>query len=295
MKRFENLVGKVLHDTFLVQRVIAGGGMGVIYEAIHRRLPGRFAVKSLCGPMRDDAVELIRFRREAEIAARVVHPHTIRVVDYNSTDLGTPYLVMEMLEGRDLCRELEIAGPLHPDRVVDITRQIASALDAMHRASIVHRDLKPQNIFLGENDFVKIIDFGIAKVDDGSYVTDASEMLGSPGYVSPEQASGKLVDGRSDQFTLAATVYEMLAGVPAFRADNVAAVLYKVLHVDPPELTHVPGRMDGAIRRALAKNPQDRYATVSEFARELGRGYRHPSKSLVRLELREELNRALTG
>lgn len=178
--------------------------MGQVYEARHTRLPGRFAVKVMANAdvSRSD---FLRFRREAEIASSLRHPHIVQIIDFNEDSDGSPYLVMEYLDGTDLAAELRSAGRFSPRRVANIVDQIADALYAVHVSGVVHRDLKPENIFLTPSkskgmDFVKVVDFGVSKVATAAALTDESAVLGTPQYMSPEQAHGRTheVDAHTD-------------------------------------------------------------------------------------------------
>lgn len=233
--------GTVLQGTYEIVRPVGAGGMGEVYEARHARLPGRFAIKILSFRVDDGSAEFRRFQREAEIASSLRHPHIVQVVDFNQADDGAPYIVMEFLEGADLAAVLEQEVRLAPARVVAIVAQVASALAAAHGRGIVHCDLKPQNLFLVSvpgpaRDYVKVVDFGTSRVKTALTLTGDRHLRGTPQYMAPEQAEGDAaaIDGRTDQFALAVLAYEMLSGRPAFAADNIPAVLYKVASASPP-------------------------------------------------------------
>jgi serine/threonine-protein kinase len=276
-------VGTVLGETYEVTRMIGRGGMGAVYEARHLRLPGkRVAVKVLLGAAATDREAFARFRREAEIASQIGHPNIIEVLDFNVLPSGTPYLVLEFLDGEDLATRLA-RGKLSLEQTLYIVRQIGSALHAAHRADVVHRDLKPANIFLcptdvgGElHDQVKVLDFGISKIRGSQTVqTQEATLLGTPQYMSPEQASGKNqeLDQRTDVFSLGSIVYEMLAGEPAFSGGNLVALVFKVVYEANPSLAKtVPGleaRVVDAVTKAMAKDPAQRYQDVATFIADL--------------------------
>jgi serine/threonine protein kinase len=272
----ENLVGRSLHDVYKIVRPIGRGGMGAIYEAEHLRLAGkRYAVKVLHREFAESPELLQRFRREAEIASALGHDHIVEVHDFNITADGLAYMVMELLLGEDLAARLK-RGPLPLDTALAIAGQTASALEASHRAHIVHRDLKPQNLFLchrgGREDFVKVLDFGVSKVlDSASAITREDALVGTPFYMSPEQAAGRVADieARTDVFALAAIVWEMLTGQMAFGGSNHAAVLYRVLFAEPPDVhtlrPDVPPAVSLVLRRALAKDRQARTPSMNTF------------------------------
>lgn len=272
--------GTLLRRTYEVVGQIASGGMGQVFEARHARLPGRFAIKVLSTDVPPDSPEMARFRREAEIASSLRHPNIVQVVDFDQTPEGVPFLVMELLEGRDLAAELAACGRLPLGRVIAIVEQVASAVGAAHGRGVVHRDLKPQNIFLAsvsgqQRELVKVVDFGISKVRSTVALTRESNLLGTPRYMAPEQARGLVddVDGRSDQFALAAITYEALTGRPAFHGADTSSVLYQVVHEDPPPMIELPSEraaaLEAVIRRALSKRKEARFLSVVEFAQTL--------------------------
>ncbi len=252
--------------------------MGEVYEATHARLAHRYAVKFLHPGMRDHPEALPRFMREAQVTSRLRHPGIVSVVDFNTLADGVAYLVMEYLEGEPLGKVLSRTGPLPLPRVVDITDQLSSALTAAHLEGVVHRDMHPQNVFVmpatgGQGERVKILDFGISKIASISQkITGMAAVLGTPQYMSPEQAEGKIdqLDAASDQFSLAAIVYEMLTGRPAFSGETLASVAYQVVHAAAAPIRDVrpelPGELDQVLSRALAKNQKARFPSVSEFA-----------------------------
>ena len=232
-------IGIVLQGTYRIIRPLAEGGCGEVYLAAHTRLPGRFAVKLLHRSLVRDKDALSRFRQEAEITSSLRHPHIVQVFDFNVTDSGVPFLVMELLEGKLLSERVRAAGPLDPLTASNIIEQIAGALHAAHARGIVHRDLKPENVMLlggaGVDDFVKVMDFGISQASWRPRLTEGERVAGTPQYMAPEQAQGlrEQIDHRSDQFSLAAIAYTLLTGQEPFRGENPIAVLYEVVHSDP--------------------------------------------------------------
>lgn len=272
----EIAAGLILADTYEVVRVIGRGGMGSVWEAHNVRLPGkRVAVKFLHANYADDEPLLLRFRREAEIATRLGHPNIVEVHDFNVLPSGVPYILMEHLEGEDLSKRIK-RGPIPLDEVVTLVRQIGSALRAAHAENVVHRDLKPQNVFLawaGDSaEVIKVLDFGISKIRGSTTIkTHAAAMLGTPQYMSPEQANGDhaSIDGRTDIFALGAITYEMLCGYPAFVGHSVPEVVFKVAYEEPVALDErvasLPPRVVAAVHRALAKRQDDRFPDVDHF------------------------------
>jgi serine/threonine-protein kinase len=271
-------VGSVIAGTYKIEALLGRGGMGAVFLASHRRLAGKqVAIKILHTEVEDTDV-VARFKREAEIAARLNHPNIVGVIDYNLEPDGTPYLVLDYLQGETLAQCIA-RGPLPLDQVVSIVRQVGSALAAAHRAGIVHRDLKPQNVFLVPTEvdgrmveIAKVLDFGISKIRGSQTVkTQDSALLGTPQYMAPEQATGQhaSVDERTDVFAFGAIVYEMLSGRPAFAGASIPEVVFKVVYEQPPPLVEqvpsVPPAVEAAVVQAMAKPSDQRFPTVSAF------------------------------
>jgi serine/threonine-protein kinase len=277
-----SLVGSVLQDSYRLTRLIGAGGMGAVFEGVQLRLSKRVAVKLLVRELAANEEALARFRREAEVTSQLGHPHIVHVFDFGATPAGEPYLVMEYLEGEDLDHRLRRDRRMSLESTVHVVKQVASALAATHAKGVVHRDLKPANLFVlaieGENDFVKVVDFGISKVKAATTrLTGASVVMGTPNYMSPEQAQGQVddIDGRTDQWSLACIAYEMLAGRGPFVGENAASLLYQVIHQDPPPLQSrapgVPRAVEKVLRRGLSKKMTDRFPSITEFSRALER------------------------
>jgi serine/threonine protein kinase len=277
----QSLVGRTLQGTYRILKSLDHGGMGFVFAAEHVRLKRRVAVKVLAQHLAADENALGRFHREAEIISQLDHPNIVHVLDFDTTEEGEPYIVMELLAGESLADRLDREHALPLSDVVRLTSQIAAGLGYAHRASVVHRDLKPANIFLvhvaDQGNYVKLLDFGISKsaVGGGRKITQEFDILGTPDYMAPEQARGqtKNVDHRADQYSLAAIAYEMLTGVVPFPGDDVMTVLQKVVTEEPRAMSeiasHIPAALDKVIQRALAKHPDHRYANVIEFAQQL--------------------------
>jgi serine/threonine protein kinase len=273
------LVGAVLQDTYRLDRLIAAGSMGAVYEGQHLRLGKRVAVKVMVRELVASRDSLKRFRREAEVTSRIGHPHIVNVFDFGEAPGGEPYLVMEYLEGEALDQRIERLGRLPLEMTVHVVKQTAAALAAAHAQGIVHRDLKPANVLLlklaGEEDFVKVVDFGISKVKAATTrITRSSMAIGTPDYMSPEQAGGSPdeVDHWSDQWALAAMTYRMLCGQAPFAAEDVRALLYQVSQLDPPALSSradVSPAVEAVVMRGLAKRAGDRFPSITAFARAL--------------------------
>ena len=265
--------GHILNDTYRVVRLLGRGGMGCLYEVDHLRLPRKFALKVMSGPATQSPEYMLRFRREAEILASLDHPNVVQVMDWNVTAENKPYLVMELLAGEDLSQLLQRCGALPPRVALSIFAQAVAALEVAHSHGITHRDLKPANIFLCKNGvvphFTKVLDFGIAKRihQTGGLVSSHLVLMGTPAYMSPEQARGDVagVDARSDQFSLALVLYEMLLGKPAYyrRHEPAMLTLCRVMQEDPAVIPDPA--MNRAVMRALRKAPDDRYPSLSDM------------------------------
>jgi serine/threonine protein kinase len=278
--RMDALVGTVLEGAYRITRLIGQGGMGAVYEAVQLRLNKRVAIKLMARDLAANHQALARFHREAEITSHLGHPHLVTVVDFGQAESGEPYLVMEYLEGEDLDHRLRRVGRMPIEGVVAVVRQVASALSAAHDQGIVHRDLKPGNIFLvevpGEPDFVKVLDFGISKMMAArTRLTNVRSTLGTPIYMSPEQATGMVeeVDHHADQWALACIAWEMLLGHPPFVADDVTALLFQIVKMDPhPLAARVPGlppEVETELRHALNKRPANRFPSIRAFSHAL--------------------------
>jgi serine/threonine-protein kinase len=275
-----DLSGATLEGTYRLVRLIGQGGMGVVYEAVQLRLNKRVAVKIMSREHAANTVSLARFHREAEITSRLGHPHLVSVMDFGTAGSGEPYLVMELLDGEDLELRLQKLGHLPLEATVRIARQAASALGAAHAQDVVHRDMKPANIFLmqvpGEQEFVKVLDFGISKMKAASAkLTRASAVVGSPIYMSPEQTLGKVddTDHRADQWALACIAWEMISGQPPFEGEDLNTLFYQINRVDPSPLVHhyasLSGEVEQVLRKALSKSVAERYPSIRDFGHAL--------------------------
>jgi serine/threonine-protein kinase len=277
------LVGTIVDGRYRIERKIGEGGMGVVYRAVHTALGKKLALKVLRGEMAQDVAVVQRFVNEARAASAIGHENIIDIFDFGRLADGSAYFVMEYLEGEPLTAFVRRGGSVPVRDVVHVLRQIASALAAAHARGIVHRDLKPDNIFLVKREgrplFVKVLDFGIAKVGGASSkLTKTGMVFGTPHYMSPEQAAGQAVDHRADIYSLGVIMYEMLVGRVPFDADSVMGILTKHMFeppVPPSQALGAGGARLGALEditlRALQKKPEHRYSTMGELLDALDR------------------------
>jgi len=258
------MIGTTIDDRYIVRRLIGRGGMGAVYEADHVGLGKRVAIKVM---LKLDADMVARFRREARAAARIDHVNVVRIFDVGTAD-GRDFIAMEYLDGRDL-RSVLANGALPAPRALAIARQILHGLHAIHEAGIVHRDIKPGNILLvGEDDVVKIMDFGIAMIDDAT-VTRTGQIIGTPQFMAPEQLAGARIDRRADIYAVALTLHMMLTGKSPYAGTSFGEVSAQQVdgpaELDSQQLGIEPHVAD-ALRRALSRSPTARFANALEFA-----------------------------
>jgi eukaryotic-like serine/threonine-protein kinase len=262
-RRPTGLIGRLV-DHYEIREPLGGGGMGVVYKAEDTRLQRTVALKFLPPELTRDPVAKARFLQEARTASALDHPNICTIHEVGETDDGQLFLAMTCYEGETLKKKIE-RGPLPIDEAVDIARQIAAGLAKAHRLGIVHRDIKPANIMVTDDGIVKILDFGLAKLAGAAGLTRAGFCLGTPAYMSPEQARGE-VDHRTDLWSLGVVLYEMLAGAAPFAGDSDQAIIYALLTADPVPLHElrpdVPPELERILGGMLAKDPGDRYPTV---------------------------------
>jgi serine/threonine-protein kinase len=272
------LIGKLIDGKYELTAKLGEGGMSVVYRARRAHIGDDVAVKILLRKFISDEVALTRFRREARAAAMLHHPNVITIHDFGETgdDNAPAYIVMEFVKGTPLRELLESEKKFSIERALRLMRGICAGVGVAHRQGVVHRDLKPDNIIVVaptadyEFESVRVLDFGLAKVlaDSGGNPTGA--IVGTPFYMSPEQCLGNPLDARSDVYSLGAMLYEMLSGTRPFTAETVSGVVSKQLTEDPRPLAAdlgIPRRVSTAIMKALAKDPDDRPQTATEFAR----------------------------
>ena len=282
---YDRLVGQTLGGRYYVEKKIGEGGMGVVFAARHAVIERPLAIKVLKREVMRDTATIRRFIQEAKAASRIGHPNIVDVTDFDTTSDGLTYSVMEYVAGATLGHAIRASAPFAPARVIRVAAQIARALAAAHDNGIVHRDLKPENVFLvdrdGRTDFVKIVDFGIAKVTpvegkgnpNEPRLTRAGSVFGTPEYMAPEQAAGKSdTDGRVDIYALGVIMYEMITGRVPHRGDTTVRTLAMQM-LDPvvppsqvrPDL-RIPASLEAVVLKALAKKRDDRYQKMTEVA-----------------------------
>ncbi|WP_224367724.1 serine/threonine protein kinase [Hyalangium versicolor] len=269
--------GAVLKDTYRIEAELGHGGMGTVFRATHIGLDKTMAVKVLSPRAISSPDLLARFSREARVAGKVNHPAMTHVIDFG-VEQGTPYIVMEYVDGIELAEYIERHGAMPLRQAVAVMRQIVSLLHAAHSLGIVHRDLKPSNIKIvqaGPDDgqlFVKVLDFGIAKVigDMAGQLTSEGMMVGTPAYMAPEQISGKPIDGRTDLYAAGLICHEMLSGVRAFKGETIARILHAQLNEPPPPLAlALPEVVRQTLQKFYEKRPEDRFQDAAQADRAL--------------------------
>ena len=282
----EIMEGLIIAKKYCILEKIGAGGMATVYRARHLAFNEIRAIKVVNQRLADENF-LKRFKGEAIITRKLQHPNAVRVDDFDFTEDGRPFIVMEYVEGESLRKILKTQGPLGADRALRIARQVAEALKAAHALGIIHRDIKPDNVLLaevgGQKDFVKVLDFGIAKVQEGAFEvsegedfapTQAGFVVGTPAYISPEQARGKKageIDGRADLYSLGVVVYEMLTGELPFHSETSMEMILHHLHtpVTPPHKLKpqlgIPLPLSRLLLKAMEKEREDRFQSADEM------------------------------
>ena len=285
---YDHLIGQTLDRRYIVERKIGEGGMGVVFAVRHNVIERPLAIKVLKREVMRDSATISRFKREAQAASRIGHPNIVDVTDFGETPDGMTYSVMEYVEGETLAAAIKHGAPFSAERVARIASQIARALEAAHNKGIIHRDLKPENVFLadreGRPDFVKIVDFGIAKIQPVENapterrLTKAGAVFGTPEYMAPEQASGRGdTDRRADIYALGTIMYEMLVGKVPHKGTSMMQTIAMQL-LDPvmpmsqvnPDVA-IPPALEAIVMKALAKQRDDRFPTMAALGAELDR------------------------
>jgi serine/threonine-protein kinase len=276
------LVGNVLDRRYRIEFRLAAGGFGAIYRATHVITRRELAVKVLHPSLATEPDVVARFRREAEALGALKNPHTVRAFDFGTAPHGALYIAMELLQGESLYERYRALGPIPWRRMLKIAREVCESLAEAHALGIVHRDLKPTNIHLervgGDEDFVKVLDFGIAKILHGSQLDNAEltrsgQMIGTFDYMAPEQMVGSHLTGQSDIYTLGLVMYEMLTGERPFGdPDSPAAMLQAMIMSTPPLVStrsDAPEEIDAIVTKCLQRDPDHRWRSVEALGAEL--------------------------
>jgi serine/threonine-protein kinase len=263
--------GELVAGRYRVEGLVGQGGFGAVFKAMQLPMNRAVAIKVVLPHAATNAEVRARFRRESELAQRLEHPNTVRLYDFGETDDGLPFIVWEYLTGRPLDAILKASGAQGVERAARIGGQILKSLMEAHEKGIIHRDIKPSNVFLcdfsGERDFVKVLDFGIAKAADGQQVTRGGTMLGTPAYMSPEQVAGGEITAASDTYALGLVLAEIIVGQPVFAGDTALGIAMRQLSDDPAQMpsTVVDSRLGPVIVRATQKKVDARFSSAGEM------------------------------
>lgn len=275
------LIAKNLGDRYEVISLLGQGGMGAVYKVHDHTLNKTLAIKVLNSALVEDKKSIKRFEQEAQSASNLTHANLGAIYEFGMGKAGAPYLVMDYLPGKNLGDIIKSEGYLDVQRAIDVFIQTAEAIEHAHMKGVIHRDVKPANIIINRDekgiDYVKLVDFGIAKVLPGASnatknLTQTGEIFGSPLYMSPEQCLGNPLDGRSDIYALGCVMFESLTGKAAFDAENPIKTIFRHVNEDPPAIHHsynVPETLKRVIAHCLDREPDKRYQTVSDLLRDL--------------------------
>src|SRR5579863_7391444 len=266
---YGDMIGRVINDHYKLIDERGRGSFATVYVARDTENNRIYAVKVMHLELSNDGELLARFQREAHILLNLSDPHIVRIVDYGN-DGNMHFIVMDYVDGQNLKYHMITQGPMEPLRALNYTRQIAEGLDIAYKQGVVHRDIKPQNILVNTHEVVKITDFGLARSRETVTLTQSNVFMGTAYYISPEQAeSGRSADTRSDLYSVATVLFEMLAGRPPFEGETAVDIVIKHMNAQVPSLSHMrpdlPADMDVFLQKALAKSPNDRFSTPQEF------------------------------
>ncbi|MFL5629272.1 MAG: protein kinase domain-containing protein [Ktedonobacteraceae bacterium] len=264
-----DMIGRVLKGRYKLIDERGRGSFATVYVARDTENNHIYAVKVMHIELSNDGDLLARFQREAHIHMNLSDPHVVRIVDYGN-DNSMHFIVMEYIDGQNLKYHMITHGPMEPLRALNYTRQIVEGLETAYKQGVVHRDIKPQNILINGKDVVKIVDFGLARSRETVTLTQSNVFMGTAYYISPEQAeSGRSADTRSDLYSVATVLFEMLAGSPPFEGDTAVDIVIKHMNEKVPSLCRIrpdlPMDMDIFMQKAMAKSPAERYQTPQEF------------------------------
>jgi serine/threonine protein kinase len=277
---YSSLIGKVIDGKYKIDSIIGEGGMAVVYRANHMQMERPVVIKVMQGWLLSNKNSIERFERECKLTAKLNHPNIVIVYDVGEINDVQPYLVMEYIKGEPLAEKITRQGAMPIKTVGNIVVQICRGLQEAHSVGIIHRDLKPENILLQEKsdrpDWVKIVDFGISHLAEGSKrLTRTGKMIGTPEYIAPEQLRDRAIDVRTDIYSLGIMMYELLTGRTPFDGETAEAILMKHLLDEPPPISQYRDEFDDKstysqiVMKALKKNPEDRYQTVTELRLDL--------------------------
>lgn len=267
----DDMIGRVISGRYKLIYELGRGSFASVYIALETEINAIYAMKIMHLELSNDGDLLARFQREAHILRNLDDPHIVKIVDYGSENSMMNFIVMDYIDGQTLKYHMQRVGQMDALQAITYAQEIAQGLDAAYRLGVVHRDIKPQNILLTSKGAVKIVDFGLARGRDTVTLTQSNVFMGTAYYIAPEQAeSGRSADTRSDLYSVAALLFEMLAGHPPFQGDSAVDIVIKHMHDKIPSICRLrrdlPGEMDAFMQKALAKSPADRYATPHEFS-----------------------------
>lgn len=272
---YKKLIGETLNGNYRIEKMIGSGGMGAVFQATHLALGNNVAVKVLAPELASDTSLVKRFQREARVGGNLMHPNIVRVQDFGKTDDGVLFMVMEFVDGETLAGKLLKNTRLSLDETIVIVEALCDALTTAHKNNLLHRDLKPANVLIGKlngRDVVKLLDFGIVKLlqpdEHQSQLTAVGQVFGTPLYMAPEHLMGLTLSAQADLYSLGVMTYEMLTGALPADQEDLRKLLEAKMKAIPSVTDHasdLPAALDEVFTKALASNPEARYATANDF------------------------------